>query len=332
MKAMILEKTKPVEEDPLVLVDLPERPPCPGEVKIKIRTCGVCHTDLHTVEGELQIPKLPIVPGHEIVGTIEEIGIGSRRFKEGERVGVAWLYSSCGQCKFCLAGLENLCEKAEFTGLHSDGGYEEHMIAKEDYVYSMPRNFSDEAAAPLLCAGVIGYRSLRLSEVKPGQSLALFGFGASAHIVIQIATSIGCDVYVFTRSEKHRELARRLGSKWEGDVYDVPPRRFDSAIVFAPAGWIVKEALRGLEKAGTLVINAIYMSPIPELSYDLLWQERKVRSVANVTREDAIQFLKIAGDIPVKTKVRVFPLEEANLALEMMKRSKIEGAAVLRIS
>jgi propanol-preferring alcohol dehydrogenase len=332
MKAMILKKTGPIEDDPLESVDLPEPGPGPGEVRIRVKTCGVCHTDLHTVEGELSIPKFPIVPGHEVVGIIEEIGEGSQRLKKGDRVGVAWLYSSCDRCKFCSRGLENLCDKAEFTGLQANGGYEEFMVAKEDYVYPMPGNLTDENAAPLLCAGVIGFRSFRLSEVKSGQSLALFGFGASAHIVIQIATSLGCDVYVFTRSEKHRKLARRLGSKWEGGISDAPPRKVDSAITFAPVGWVVREALRTLDKAGTLVINAIHMSPIPELSYDLLWHERKVRSVANVTRKDVDQFLRIAGDIPIRTEVKVFPLEKANIALRMMKNSEIDGAAVLKIS
>ncbi len=331
MKAMVLKKTGPIESDPLELVDLPKPEPGPGEVRIRVKACGVCHTDLHTVEGELPIPKLPIVPGHEIVGIIDRNGPGSARFKKGDRVGVAWLYSSCGLCKFCSNGLENLCDKAEFTGLHTNGGYEEFMVAKEDYVYPIPGSLTDENAAPLLCAGVIGYRSFRLSGVKPGQSLGLFGFGASAHIVIQIANHLGCEVYVFTRSEKHRELARRLGSKWEGGVEDVPPRKLDSAIIFAPAGWIVRGALKTLDKAGTLVINAIYMSPIPELPYELLWSERTVRSVANVTRRDAEEFLRLAADIGIKTEVTVFPLEKANIALRMMKKSEIEGAAVLKL-
>jgi propanol-preferring alcohol dehydrogenase len=257
-----------------------------------------------------------------------ELGEGVDRHKVGDRVGVTWLFSSCGKCKFCSRGLENLCESARFTGLHENGGYEEFMVAKEDYVYTIPANFSEENAAPLLCAGVIGYRSLRLSELKPGQKLGLFGFGASAHIVIQM----DCDVYVFTRSDEHRELARELGSKWEGSATDNPPEKLDSAIIFAPAGWIVKEALRTLDKAGTLVINAIHMTPIPEIPYELLWHEKKVSSVANVTRQDAEQFLRIAGEIPIKTEVEVFKLEEANEILRKMKDSEIKGAAVLSIS
>lgn len=328
---MVLEECKSVEEKPLKLLDVPKPVPARNEIRIKIKACGVCHTDLHTVEGELSLPKMPIVPGHEIVGIVDELGEECRRYKKGERVGVAWLYSSCGLCKFCKMGLENLCENAKFTGLHANGGYEEYMVVREDYAYPIPDFFSDENAAPLLCAGIIGYRSFRLSNIKPGQKLGLFGFGASAHIVIQIANILGCDVYVFTRSEKHREHARKLGAKWVGDARDICPEKLDSAIIFAPAGWIVREALKSLDRAGILVINAIHMSPIPELPYDLLWHERKIVSVANVTREDAEQFLKIAGRIPIRTEVRLFKLEDANVALELMKKSEIEGAAVLRI-
>lgn len=328
---MVLEECKSVEEKPLKLLDVPKPVPARNEIRIKIKACGVCHTDLHTVEGELSLPKMPIVPGHEIVGIVDELGEECRRYKKGERVGVAWLYSSCGLCKFCKMGLENLCENAKFTGLHANGGYEEYMVVREDYAYPIPDIFSDENAAPLLCAGIIGYRSFRLSNIKPGQKLGLFGFGASAHIVIQIANILGCDVYVFTRSEKHREHARKLGAKWVGDARDICPEKLDSAIIFAPAGWIVREALKSLDRAGILVINAIHMSPIPELPYDLLWHERKIVSVANVTREDAEQFLKIAGRIPIRTEVRLFKLEDANVALELMKKSEIEGAAVLRI-
>lgn len=332
MRAMMLRHPGPVEEVGLELVDIPEPSPGPGEVKIRVSTCGVCHTDLHIVEGELDLPRLPIVPGHEIVGVVEEMGEGVGRYEVGERVGVAWLYSSCGVCKFCSRGLENLCESARFTGLHENGGYAEYMVAKEDYTYPIPESFTDENAAPLLCAGVIGYRSFGLSEVQPGQRLGLYGFGASAHIVIQVATALGCEVYVFTRSEEHRQLARRLGSVWEGSATDAPPRKLDSAIIFAPAGWVVKEALSALDRGGTIAINAIHMSPIPEIPYDILWHERKIRSVANVTRRDVEQLLKIAGEIPIETEVEVFELEEADQALKMMKDREVKGAAVLRIS
>lgn len=332
IRAMVLRKPRPVEEEGLELLDIPEPSPSPGEVKIRVSTCGVCHTDLHIVEGELDLPRLPIVPGHEVVGVVEELGEGAKRYEVGDRVGVAWLYSSCDRCEFCSRGLENLCESARFTGLHENGGYAEYMVAKEDYVYPISESFTDENAAPLLCAGVIGYRSFRLSEVQPGQRLGLYGFGASAHIVIQVATALGCEVYVFTRSEEHRRLARRLGSTWEGSATDTPPRKLDSAIIFAPAGWVVKEALSALDRGGTIAINAIHMSPIPEIPYDILWHERKIRSVANVTRRDAEQLLKIAGEIPIETEVEVFDLEEANKALKEMKDRKIKGAAVLKIS
>ncbi len=331
MKAMQLKKPKPAEESPLELVELNEPVPQSKEIKLKVKACGVCHTDLHTVEGELSLPKLPLVPGHEVIGTVEGVGDDVTQFKKGDRVGVPWLYSSCGECKFCKRGMENLCENPKFTGLHTDGGYAEYMIAEEDFSYPIPENFPDENAAPLMCAGVIGYRSFRLSEVKPGEKLGLFGFGASAHIVIQIATVLGCDVYVFTRSEGHRELARELGSVWEGSAKDDPPAKIDRVITFAPAGWIVKEALRVLEKGGTLAINAIHMSPIPKLDYELLYHEKNVKSVANVTRRDAREFLKIAGGIPIKTEVEVFSLEEANKALQLVKDAEIDGAAVLKI-
>lgn len=331
MRAMRMKETKSVEEAPLELVELEEPRPSLHEVKIGVRTCGVCHTDLHTVEGDLSVPKLPLVPGHEVVGVVEELGDEVHRFKEGDRVGVPWLYSSCGECKFCKEGRENLCEDPKFTGFHVDGGYEEFMVSKEDFTYPIPENFSNENAAPLLCAGIIGYRSLCLSDVKPGERLGLFGFGASAHIVIQMAVDMGCEVYVFTRSEDHRRLARELGSSWEGSAKDDPPHKLDSAITFAPVGWIVKEALRVMEKGGTLAINAIHLTPIPELDYELIYHERTVQSVANATREDAEEFLRIAGDIPVKTEVEVFPLEEANQVFKLLKDSRIEGAAVLKV-
>lgn len=329
MKAMHLKQPMPVDQSPLDLVDLPKPCPGPDEVRIKVSACGVCHTDLHTVEGDLSLPRLPLIPGHEVIGIVDEMGSQTSRFRIGDRVGAAWLYSSDRTCRFCRKGLENLCEEQRFTGLHVDGGYAEFMIAKEDFIYPIPPVFTDENAAPLMCAGVIGYRSFRLSEVRPGGRLGLFGFGASAHLVIQIAEALGCEVYVFTRSEEHRRLARELGSVWEGSAKDDPPHKLDSAITFAPAGWIVKEALRVLDKNGTLAINAIHMSPIPEMDYELVYHEKKVRSVANVTREDAEEFLRIAGAVPLRTEVEVFHLKQANEVLMMLKNSEINGAAVL---
>jgi len=328
---MVLPAPRPVEESPLSLRDLPTPQPGPGEILLRIRACGVCHTDLHTVEGELALPRLPVVPGHQVVGTVEEVGEGVRTFRSGDRVGVPWLYSSCGTCAFCRRGEENLCENAQFTGLHVDGGYAEYMVARADFAYPIPEHFSDAEAAPLLCAGIIGYRSLRLSEVKPGERLGLFGFGASAHLAIQVARHWGCEVFVFSRSEEHRRLAQDLGAAWTGAPDQEPPASLDRAILFAPAGHLVHNALRALRRGGTLAINAIHMSPIPELPYALLYWERTIRSVANSTRRDAQEFLQVAAEIPVQTTVEEYPLEEANRVLALLKRGQVRGAAVLRI-
>lgn len=331
MKSMVLPAPRPVEESPLSLRDLPTPQPGPGEILLRVRACGVCHTDLHTVEGELALPRLPVVPGHQVVGTVAEVGEGVRTFRPGDRVGVPWLYSSCGTCAFCRRGEENLCENAQFTGLHVDGGYAEYMVARADFAYPIPEHFSDAEAAPLLCAGIIGYRSLRLSEVKPGERLGLFGFGASAHLAIQVARHWGCEVFVFTRSEEHRRLAQDLGAAWTGAPDQEPPVPLDRAILFAPAGHLVHNVLRALRRGGTLAINAIHMSPIPELPYALLYWERTIRSVANSTRRDAQEFLQVAAEIPVQTTVEEYPLEEANRALAQLKRGQVRGAAVLRI-
>jgi propanol-preferring alcohol dehydrogenase len=328
---MVLPAPRPVEESPLSLRDLPTPQPGPGEILLRVRACGVCHTDLHTVEGELALPRLPVVPGHQVVGTVAEVGEGVRTFRPGDRVGVPWLYSSCGTCAFCRRGEENLCENAQFTGLHVDGGYAEYMVARADFAYPIPEHFSDAEAAPLLCAGIIGYRSLRLSEVKPGERLGLFGFGASAHLAIQVARHWGCEVFVFTRSEEHRRLAQDLGAAWTGAPDQEPPVPLDRAILFAPAGHLVHNVLRALRRGGTLAINAIHMSPIPELPYALLYWERTIRSVANSTRRDAQEFLQVAAEIPVQTTVEEYPLEEANRALAQLKRGQVRGAAVLRI-
>lgn len=326
---MVLENAKPAEESPLVLRDLAPPAPGAGEIRVRVKACGVCHTDLHIVEGELQLPKLPVVPGHQIVGVVEAAGAGARRFREGDRVGIPWLHSTCGQCRYCRKGLENLCERATFTGLHSDGGFAESTVVHEDFAYSLPENFSDLQAAPLLCAGIIGFRSLRLSSVERGERLGLFGFGGSAHIVLQLARHRGCEVYVFTRSEEHRALARELGAAWAGGAEDKAPEELDGAIIFAPSGKLVPNALRAIRKGGTVALAGITMSPIPEMDYGLIYQERVLRSVANSTREDARALLRLAAEIPVRTEVQAFKLEEANAALQALKRSRIRGAAVL---
>ena len=328
---MVLREPKPAEDNPLELVDLPAPEPAPGQVRLRVRACGVCHTDLHLVEGDIPMFKLPVVPGHQIIGRVEALGEGAGRFTVGDRVGVPWLYSTCGQCDYCQRGLENLCDQARFTGQHADGGFAETMVVPADFAYAIPMGFPDDQAAPLLCAGIIGYRSLRLSGIEPGGRLGLYGFGASAHVTIQVARHWGCEVYVFTRSAEHRRHALALGAVWVGQAQDTPPDELDSAITFAPAGWLVPEALRVLRKGGTLAINAIHMSPIPEMPYSLLYGERIVRSVANATRQDAEDLLRLAATIPITTDVELYPLEQANQVLQRLKRSEIQGAAVLHV-
>ncbi len=327
---MVLSQTRLVEDRPLAWTERPVPEPGPEEVRLSVKVCGVCHTDLHTVEGDLSLPKLPLVPGHQVVGVVEKRGPGATRLEIGQSVGVPWLYRSCGQCRFCERGLENLCENAQFTGLHVDGGYAEAMVVPQDFAYPVPERFSDTEAAPLLCAGIIGYRALRLSEIKPGERLGLYGFGASAHVTIQVACHWGCEVYVFTRSESHRQLARELGAVWVGGADDNPPVKMNGSIVFAPAGRLVLDALRVLDRAGTLALAGVTMTPIPEIDYDgLLYWERTVRSVANFTRQDARELLQLAAEIPIRTTVQTFLLREANEALIALKRSEIDGAGVL---
>jgi len=332
MKAMVLRETRPAEECPLEETELPMPEPSSGHLRIRVQACAVCHTDLHTVEGELDLPRLPVVPGHQIVGSVDALGSGAARFSLGDRVGVTWLHSACGECEYCRRGQENLCDACRFTGLHSDGGYAQYCLAPEDYVLAIPEGLSDAQAAPLLCAGAIGYRSLRLCEVEPGQRLGLYGFGASAHVAIQVARHWGCEVYVFTRSEIHRRHARDLGAVWTGSAGDSPPNELSASITFAPAGWIVPEALRWLRKGGTLAINAIHMSPIPEMPYGLIYGERTLRSVANLTRRDAEELLRLAVEIPIHTDVEMYGLQQANDVLLRLKRSEVRGAAVLDLS
>jgi alcohol dehydrogenase, propanol-preferring len=329
MKAMILERTAPVEEKPLKLVDLPVPEPGPGEILIRISACGVCHTDLHTVEGDLPLKKLPVIPGHQVVGIVEKTGPRADLHQQGDRVGVTWFFSSCGSCGFCGEGRENLCTNAEFTGYHADGGYAEYMVIPQESAFAIPPVFSDAEATPLLCGGVIGYRALRLSDIKPGGKLGMYGFGNSAHVVIQVAAEMGCRVHVFTRSSKHQELARELGAVWVGTADQAPPEQLDASIIFAPAGHLVPAALGALDKGGTLILAGITMTPIPEMDYSLLYWERTIRSVANTTRRDAAQLIQIAAEIPIRTVVSEFPLHEANEVLAMMKHSALKAGAVL---
>ena len=328
---MLLKHPRPVDDFPLTLVDIPAPTPGAGEILVRVRCCGICHTDLHTVEGDLQLPKLPVVPGHQIVGIVDALGTGARLFKKGDRVGIPWLHSTDNTCDYCRRGLENLCDHAQFTGYHVNGGYADYTVVHENYAYRIPELFSDESAAPLLCAGIIGYRSYRLSGIQSGQRLGLYGFGASAHLVLQFARHQRCEVYVFTRNPIHRELAQRLGAAWIGGAEDRPPHSLDASIIFAPAGALVPQALRVLRKAGTLTLAGITMSTIPAMDYSLLYQERVIRSVANSTRQDAREFLQLAAEVPVQTDVELFNLDQANQALQALKKSKIKAAAVLKL-
>jgi len=328
MKAQILRHPRPVEQSPLEAVDLPIPTPANDELLVRVHACGVCHTDLHTVEGEIP-GKLPIVPGHQIVGVVEMVGASVKEFRAGDRVGVPWVHHTCGECEFCRSDRENLCTHALFTGFHVDGGYAEYAVASAAFVVAIPDSFDDAHAAPLLCAGIIGYRALRLSNVRPQQTLGLYGFGASAHIAIQIARRWGCEVYVATRGAEHRRLAKELGATWVGRAEDLPNDTLHAAVMFAPAGTLVPEALRALRQGGTLALGGIYMTPIPEMKYELLYHERIVRSVANATRGDAQQLMQLAGQIPIQTDIQTFPLADANRALLALKRSEIHGAGVL---
>jgi len=331
MKACVLEGPAPIETNPLKFTEIREPDLAAGEILIRVNCCAVCRTDLHVVEGELPPRKSPVIPGHQVVGVVERAGKNARRFLQGSRVGVAWLHHVDGICAYCLRGQENLCDHPSFTGYTDDGGYAEYISAPEDFVYSIPEIFSDEQAAPLLCAGIIGFRSLRLSEIKSGERLGFYGFGAAAHIAIQVARHWDVQVYASTRDARHQRLALDLGAHWAGGTLAEPPEKLDAAIIFAPAGEIVPAALKALRKGGRLVLGGIHMSQIPPLDYGLLYQERVIRSVANNTRRDGEDFLRVAAEIPVRTRVQIFPLSEANQALNSLKNDAIPGAAVLRV-
>jgi propanol-preferring alcohol dehydrogenase len=334
MKALLLRAQLPlaVQAAPLELAEIPTPDPEPGQVRIRIRACGICHTDLHIVEGDLVAPSLPLVLGHQVVGVVEAVGAGAERLHEGERVGVAWLAWTCGTCPRCLEGRENLCARARFTGYDVPGGYAEAMVADARYAYRLPPSYADHEAAPLLCAGIIGYRSLKLAEVRPGERVGLFGFGASAHLAIQVARHWGCEVYVFTRSEGHRALARSLGAAWAGGADEPSPGEVDRGIVFAPSGNVVVQALGYLRRGGTLAVNAIHLDRIPEFPYGRLYWERTVRSVANATRADAEEFLTLAAELSLRVSARQVRPEEANTVLGALKRGEIQGAAVIGFS
>ena len=332
MKACLLHAPAAIETNPLEYGDVATPQPKSGEVLVRVRACGVCRTDLHVIEGELPPRKSPVIPGHQVVGVVERQGENARRFGIGARVGVAWLHRTDGTCEYCRSGAENLCDNPLFTGYSVDGGYTEFIVAPEDFVYAIPEGFPDEQAAPLLCAGIIGFRSLRLSGIKAGGRLGFYGFGAAAHVAIQVARHWDVEVFAPTRDARHQKLALELGAAWAGGTLDEPPKKLDAAIVFAPAGEIVPAALKALKKGGALILGGIHMSPIPSFSYDLLYQERMIRSVANNTRKDGEDFLRVAAEIPIRTHAQIFPLNEANRALNALKNDAIPGAAVLRVA
>jgi len=327
---MLLRRTARVAERPLTLAELPDPVAEDGEIVVRVTACAVCRTDLHVVEGDLAPHKLPLVPGHQIVGRVESSGRGARRFRAGDRVGIAWLRGTCGECRFCASGAENLCERSRYTGWDADGGYAEMAKVHEDYAYAIPDSFDDFEAAPLLCAGIIGYRALRRAELPTGGRLGLYGFGSSAHIVIQIARARGAEVFVATRGERHRALAERLGAAWAGAADERMPVALDSAIVFAPAGSIVPQALRAVGKGGTVALAGIHMTPVPELTYeDCLFHEKRLTSVESNTRADGEELLREAAAIPIRPQIQVFPLRTANEALQALHADRVEGTGVL---
>ncbi len=327
---MLLRQNLPITERPLVLSELPLPEPARGEILVRTSVCGICRTDLHVIEGELPRLKLPLVPGHQIIGRVERLGDGCTRFGRGERVGIAWLRHTCGRCDDCRRGRENLCLSSLYTGYHADGGYAEYATVREEFAYAIPAAFDDPHAAPLLCAGIIGYRALGRSELPAGGRLGLYGFGSSAHVVLEIALHRGARVYVATRGAEHQTRARRMGAHWVGGADDPPPDKLDSAIVFAPAGAVVAQALRAVGRGGTVVAAGIYMTPIPELDYETqLFHEKNLRSVEAATRADGEALLRDAAAIPLLPTVAEFPLAEANEALIALKNDRISGSAVL---
>ncbi|MGD9494712.1 MAG: zinc-dependent alcohol dehydrogenase family protein [Armatimonadota bacterium] len=332
MRAMVLRAQGRIEDEPLTLEEVPDPEPGGGQVRLRVQACGVCHTDLHEVEGDLELRKRPVIPGHEIVGVVDALGEGASRFALGDRVGVAWLHWTPQDCEFRARGLENLCPDAQFTGWDVDGGYAELTVVPEEFAYPIPAELGDLEAAPLLCAGIIGYRALQLAGAQQARRVGLYGFGASAHIAIQIARYWGCEVYVFTRSADHQRHAQELGAVWVGEAGADPGATMHASIIFAPAGALVPQALATLERGGTLVCAGIYMTPIPQFDYDLIYGERVLRSVTNATRADGEGLMRLAGEIPLRTDVTAFPLEEANEALRRVKHSEVSGAAVLQIA
>jgi alcohol dehydrogenase, propanol-preferring len=332
VRAARLISPRPARDAPLEIHDLAVPQPAPGEVLVEVSVCAVCRTDLQLCEGDLRSQTLPITPGHQIVGSVAAVGSGVTDASVGDRVGIAWIASTCGSCRFCTSGRENLCDEATFTGWSRDGGFAERVTARADFVYPLPDSFDAVNAAPLLCGGALGLRALRVSGIQPGGRLGLYGFGASATCVIQIARHWDCVVYVCTRSERERQRALGYGAAWVGEYGDHPPSPLDAAITFAPAGSVVIDALAALDKGGVVAINAIHLDHVPEFDYDLLWGERQVRSVANVTRTDVVDLIDLAATIPILTDVERFALDDINLALQRLAHGDVSGAAVIDVA
>jgi propanol-preferring alcohol dehydrogenase len=330
MRAMMLDSPAPIETAPLQERDVRVPEPAAGEIRVRISVCGVCRTDLHVVEGDLPRQRPNVIPGHQVVGTVDALGPGAAKWKVGQRIGIAWLRETCGVCAFCRRGDENLCERARFTGYHADGGYAEYAVVREDFAHALPDAVDDQSVAPLLCAGIIGYRALRRAQIRPGCRLGLYGFGGSAHIAIQVARHLGCRVFVMTRNARHRKLAEELGAEWTGAADARPPEKLDSAVLFAPSGDVVPAALEALDRGGTLAIAGIYLTPIPSLDYEKhLFQERTLCSVTANTRRDATELLQFAAEIPIRSHTVPFALADANRALQQLKHDGFEGAGVL---
>ena len=332
MRAMVLSKPGPIESGPLHLKELPAPQPAMGEIRVRVQACGICRTDLHVVEADLPPQCDHVVPGHQVVGVVDACGPSTHRFKIGDRVGIAWLRYTCGHCRYCKSGHENLCPNARFTGYHENGGFAEYAVVLEDFAYALPQMIDAATATPLLCAGIIGYRALKRADVKPGCRLGLYGFGSSASIAIQVALHWGCTVYCMTRDQRHQALAKELGASWAGDAQSKPPEKMDSAILFAPVGALVPTALDSLDRGGTLAVAGIYLTDIPELNYEQhLFHEKNLRSVTANTREDGQELLKLAAEIPLRPHTTQFPLADANHALSLLKHDGFSGSGVLLI-
>jgi alcohol dehydrogenase, propanol-preferring len=330
MRAMVLSRPAPIDSSPLQLREVPDPEPGPGEVRVRVLACAICRTDLHVVEAELPPVREHIVPGHQVVGVVDRLGPDTSRSKVGDRLGIAWLRFTDGQCRYCRAGKENLCPNARFTGYTEDGGYAQYAVVREDFAYPLPESLDPISATPLLCAGIIGYRALRRADIQPGCRVGLYGFGSSAHIAIQVARHMGCTVYVMTRDVRHQELARQLGAAWAGGATDRPPEPLDSAVLFAPVGDLVPPALEALDMGGTLAVAGIYLTDIPRLNYERhLFHEKNLRSVTANTREDGRELLRLAAQIPLRPQTTTYRLEEANRALQQLKHDGIRGTGVL---